>query len=43
MENKGFNKRVGSVVGGKYMIDLIGFKEVDGFYVMNEVNTDSLQ
>ena len=42
MKNKAFNKRIGTVIGGKFMMQALGFVEEGGFYVMKEVNVDFL-
>jgi len=36
---KGFHKRIGGVIGGKFMMKAIGFVEEDGFFVMKHCNT----
>jgi hypothetical protein len=38
MSNKAFQKRIYKVIGGKFMIEALGFVIKDGYYVMETVD-----
>ncbi len=42
MTNKAFQKRIYKVIGGKFMMEIIGFTEVEGYYVMEAEKATTL-
>jgi len=40
--NPNFKDRCGDVVGGSYILETLGFKDVDGFWILSDVNIDLL-
>ena len=43
LDNKAYKKRVGNVLGGKVLLEAIGFVEKDGFLVMENYNKQKVE